>query len=73
MFNQYKSATAEQKLSILTAGLTTPVDIIRGLAFTIKKDIESNRMDPDDLLKRVNQIAEMADKIKRLHNEVTRS
>jgi signal transduction histidine kinase len=73
MFNQFNSTPAEQKLAILSSELTTPIDIIRGLAFTIKTDIESNKIDRDDLLKRVNQIAEMADKIQQLRDEIART
>lgn len=40
MNNQFDSATPKQKLSILTNEFRTPIEIIRGYASVIKKDIE---------------------------------
>lgn len=50
MDNPYDSATPEQKLSILAAELLTPIEIIRGFAYIIKKDIETNNINPDTML-----------------------
>jgi len=73
MDNQFNSATPEQKLSILTNELRTPLEIIRGYASVIKKDIESNKVDPATILKEISQIAESADKIKELLDELIQS
>ena len=73
MNNLFNSATPEQKLNILTAELKTPIDIIRGYAAIIKKDIESNRVNPEEILKNITAIAETADKIKALRDEIVKS
>jgi len=73
MSDYFESATPEQKLSILTNEIRTPVEIIRGLAFIIKKGIESNKSDSETLLKDISQIAESADKIKELLDELLNS
>ncbi len=65
MNNLFYSTTPEQKLSILGNELRTPVEIIRGFAFVIKKDIESNKVESMELLNDINRIAEAADKIKK--------
>ncbi|HSK86993.1 MAG TPA: hypothetical protein VK880_01450 [Anaerolineales bacterium] len=70
MFNSLKSATPEQKLYTLSAELVTPIDIIRGYAYLIKKDIESNKIDPEDILKNINIIIETADKLKKVRAEI---
>jgi signal transduction histidine kinase len=70
MNNQFDSATPEQKLSILTNELRTPIEIIRGYASVIKKDIESNKFDSETVLKEIDRIAESADKIKKLLDEL---
>jgi len=44
----------------------TPVEVIRGYAFIIKKHVESNKVDPMEVLNDINQIAEAADKIKKI-------
>jgi len=66
MNNPFDSATPEQKLWNLTNELRTPVEIIRGYASVIKKDIVSNKFDSETLLKEIDRIAESADKIKEL-------
>ena len=70
MNNQFDSATPEQKLSILTNELRTPIEISRGYASVIKKDIESNKFDSETVLKEIDRIAESADKIKKLLDEL---
>ena len=70
MNNQFDSATPEQKLSILTNELRTPIEIIRGYASVIKKDIESNKFDSETVLKEIDRIAESADKIKKILDEL---
>jgi hypothetical protein len=54
MEDPFASATPEQKLSILTNELRTPVEIIRGFAFIIKRDIESNKVEPTEILNDIN-------------------
>jgi hypothetical protein len=71
--NFFDSKTPEQKLYILTAELITPIDLIRGLAYLIKKDVEVNNINPKDILERINKIAETADKIKDLRDQIVGS
>ena len=73
MSDYFESATPEQKLSILTNELRTPIEIIRGYAFIIKKHVESNKVNPMEVLNDINQIAEAADKIKKLLDELIQS
>ena len=73
MDDNWKTATPGQKLNALTNMLITPIDIIRGVSQLIKKDIESNNINPDDLLEKVTKIAEAAEKIKILRDEAVRS
>ena len=70
MTNPYESATPEQKLAILSNELLTPIEVIRGFAYLIKKDIESNNIDPDKILDWINRIIEKSEWIKK---SVTRS
>jgi hypothetical protein len=69
MDNPFESATPEQKLSILTNELLTPIETIRGFAYIIKKDVESNNISTKKLLESIVIIAEMADKIKILRDQ----
>jgi len=69
MDNLFDSATPEQKLSILTNELLTPIEAIRGFAYIMKKDIESNNISNEKLLESINIIAEMADKIKVIRDQ----
>lgn len=71
--NFLDSASPEQKLHSLTAGLWTPVEVIRGLAEIIRLNISSNRIEPEETLQIVNGISEATDKIKNLLNETVRS
>jgi signal transduction histidine kinase len=73
MNKSLKSASPEQKLSILTNELRTPVEIIRGYAAVIRKEIESNSIEPAELLNEINTIAEAADNIKKLLDEMVSS
>ena len=73
MKNLFNSTTPEQKLHVLTNELKVPIDIIRGYAALIKKDIESNKVEPEELLIKINTIAETADKIKELRDEIVKS
>ena len=73
MKNLFNSATPEEKLHVLTNELKVPIDIIRGCAALIKKDIESNKIEPEELLNKINTIAETADKIKELRDEIIKS
>lgn len=70
MEDPFDTTTPEQKLWNLTNELRTPVEIIRGYASVIKKDIESNKFDSETLLKEIDRIAESADKIKELLDEL---
>jgi hypothetical protein len=69
MDNPFESVTPEQKLSILTNELLTPIETIRGFAYIIKKDVESNNISTEKLLESIIIIAEMADKIKNLRDQ----
>ena len=62
MNNPFDSATPEQKLWNLTNELRTPVEIIRGYA--------SVKFDSETILKEIDRIAESADKIKKLLDEL---
>jgi signal transduction histidine kinase len=73
MNNSPESATPEQKLSILTNELRTPVEIIRGFASVIRMEIESDRINPAELLNEIITIAEAANKIKELLDEMVSS
>ena len=70
MNNPFNSPTPEQKLNILANELRTPIEIICGLAFVMKKNIESNNVESANILRDINSIAEAADKIKQLLDEV---
>jgi hypothetical protein len=67
--NLFESATPEQKLSILTNLLLTPIETIRGFTHIVKKDIESNNVSTEKLLESITIIIEMADKIKTLRDQ----
>ena len=69
MDDYWRTATPEQKLSIITNELLTPIEIIRGVSQLIKKDIESNNINSADLLEKITMIAEAAEKIKLLRDE----
>ena len=73
MDDYWRTATPEQKLSILTNELLTPIEIIRGISQLIKKDIESNNINSADLLEKITKIAEAAEKIKLLRDETVGS
>ena len=73
MSDYFDSATPEQKLSILGNELRTPVEVIRGYASVIKKHVESNKVDPTEILNDINQIGKAADKIKKLLDELIQS
>ena len=73
MDNYFKSATPEQKLNTLTNELRIPVEIIRGLAAVIKRNIESNKIESAEILNDINRITEAADKIKHLLDEMVSS
>ena len=73
MDDYWRTATPEQKLSILTNELLTPIEIIRGISQLIKKDIESNNINSADLLEKITMIAEAAEKIKLLRDETVGS
>jgi hypothetical protein len=53
--------------------LRTPVEIIRGIVAVIRKGIESNSVEPAEILKEINTIAEASDKIKELLDEMMKS
>ena len=69
MKNIFASATPEQKLAILTNELLTPIESIRGFAFIIKKGIESNNINQEEILEAINIIAEQADMMKVLRDQ----
>lgn len=73
MFESLKSATPEQKLYTLIAELKTPVEIIRGFAYIIKKDIETNNIDTAKMLEAINKIAEKTNYIKEICDEIAKS
>lgn len=63
----------EQKLSTLINVLRTPVEIIRGFASVMRKEIDSDNINPADLLNEITTIAEAADKIEELLDEMVSS
>ena len=73
MDDYWRTATLEQKLSIITNELLTPIEIIREISQLIKKDIESNKINSADLLEKITMIAEAAEKIKLLRDETVGS
>jgi len=73
MDNPFESATPEQKLSILTNELRIPIEIIHDFAEVIRINIKSNRLEPTEILNKVDTITEAADKIKNLLDETVRS
>jgi len=70
--DSFKSATPEQKLYTLSNELTTPIEAIRGFAYLIKMDIESNNIDPDKMLNWINRIIEKAEWIKEVRDEIVK-
>ena len=73
MFDNLESATPEQVLITLIAELKTPIEIIIGFAHIIRNDIESNNINSVKVLEAINTIAEKADWIKELCDEIVRS
>jgi hypothetical protein len=71
--NLFEAASPEQRFYILAAELVTPIDTILGYAYLLKKDVESNKMDPEEKLKKVNIIVETADKIKKIRDDLIRA
>lgn len=65
--------TPGQKLYILTTQLKGLIEIIRVYATLIKQNIESDNIKPEALLKEITTIAEVADKIRDLPDEVIQS
>ena len=72
MFDHLNSATPEQKLYTLIIELKTPIEVIRGFARIIKKDIETNNIDPTKMLEAVNKIIEKADWVKEISDEIAK-
>jgi len=73
MDNIFKSAGPEQKLAVLLNEILTPTEVIRGFAAVIKKEIESNNIDPARLLSDINKISQAADQIKKIREDVIES
>ena len=73
MTNPYASATPEQKLSILSAELLTPIEVIGGFAQLMKKDIETNNINPDEMLERINVIIDKVEWIKELREDIIKA
>lgn len=71
--NPLDSASPEQKLHWLTATLRTPAEMIRGFAGIIKLNVSANRVDAEEILQIVDAIAEAANKIKDLLDEMVLS
>jgi nitrogen-specific signal transduction histidine kinase len=71
--NIFASKSPEQKLNTLTAELQTPIEVIRGYAYILKKDIESDQINPEDILKKISTIIEKAERIKELCLEAVRA
>lgn len=64
----WKTATPEQKLATLTNEFLTPIEIIRGISQLIKKDIEANNINSNDLLEKINSIIQATEKMKSLRD-----
>jgi signal transduction histidine kinase len=60
----------EQQLSTLINELRTPVEIIRGFASVMRKGIASDSFSAAELLNEITTIAEAADKVKDLLDEM---
>ena len=71
--NFLDSRTPEQKLWTLAHEIATPIETIRGFAFIIKKDIESNKVNPEEILRDIKIISEAADKLHKLLEELRNS
>ena len=72
MNDHFRKATSEQKFAILVNELRTPLEVIRGLAAVMTKDIESNCVETKKLLNDLGGIANAADKIKELLEEAVK-
>ena len=73
-FNEpLSSPTPGQKLYILSSQLKGLIESIRLDAMLIKKNIESSNITPETLLKDITRIAEVADKIRELPDQVIHS
>jgi len=70
MTDPLDSATPEQKPAILSSELLTPIEVIKGFAYLMKKDIESNNIDPDKTLEYNNKIIKEAEWIKEVRDEI---
>lgn len=68
--NEYASANAEQKLSILLHEIATPVAIIQGFATLMKQHYESSKETPEELMDWINAIAKAADYLKEIRDEL---
>jgi len=44
--------------------------VSKGFAYLIKKDIESNKIDPDKMLEYINEIIKKAEWIKEVRDEI---
>jgi hypothetical protein len=73
MNDQLKNIASEQKFAVLVNELRTPIEIIRGLAAVMKKDIESSKVEAKKLLNELSGIADAAEKIKELLEEAVGS
>lgn len=73
MDNPLDSATTEQKLSILTNELRTPIEIIHGFAQVIKTNSSSQTIEQSGILQEIDHITAAADRIKNLLDDVVSS
>jgi nitrogen-specific signal transduction histidine kinase len=71
--DNFVSKTPEQKLSTLAAEILTPIHTIKGFAQLLKMDIESNNINSDNLLEKVDRIIEAAEKIRIFRDEAVGS
>ena len=64
----FASATSEQKIRILQNEMTTPIEVIRGYAALIKKQVSG--MDNQELVEYVKSIEKAAKRLKMLRNAI---
>ena len=68
--NQYASSSPEQKLMILLHEIATPILIIQGFAELLKQHYESSNERPEEILEWIDAIANAAEHLKEVRNEL---
>ena len=68
--NEYASAGPEQKLAIALHEIATPIAIIQGFAIIMRKHYESSNERPEDIMDWINAIANAADRLQEVHDQL---